>query len=131
MLYKPPKSKTKPNLPIDWDLVDRNLMAGVGAPTIAAKLHISDQTLYRRCKTDRKMDFVELRTQKLAEGSDALISKGFTMALSGDRTMLIFYLKNRAGFADRTIVDATVTPATEEAFVEAMNRIAEAKNKRN
>ena len=116
--------------PIDWEQIKRLTTAGAGAPAIAEIMKISSETIYRRCKSDLKMDFVDFRAKNKEIGNDALLTKGYSLAINGDKTMLIFYLKNRCGFADHTIIDATVSEATEEAFLKAMNRIAEAKAKR-
>ena len=95
----------KNQIQINWDQVKNLMKAGMGAPSIAEKLGFSDQTLYRRCKTETGMEFVELRTKMMDIGSDLLIAKGYEMAVNGDKTMLIFYLKNRAGFADHVKID--------------------------
>jgi len=95
----------KTGMHIDWERVGRMLQAGAGGPSIARTLGISEDTLYRRCKKDLKIGFTEFRIQKKEEGNDALLTKGYSMAMNGDRTMLIFYLKNRCGFADRQVID--------------------------
>ncbi|HNX38815.1 MAG TPA: helix-turn-helix domain-containing protein [Candidatus Cloacimonadota bacterium] len=108
---------------IDWDRVGKMLMAGNGAPSIARALGISDQTLYRRCQKDLKIAFVDFRAQKLQEGNDALLTKGYTMAVKGDRTMLIFYLKNRCGFADRQVIDHSLPEDVTKAWNSLLSRL--------
>lgn len=90
---------------IDWERVKVLMQAGMGAPSIAYQMHISDETLYRRCRNDLGMEFVELKQKMMDIGTETLVAKGFEMARNGDRTMLIFYLKNRASFADHVKVD--------------------------
>ena len=103
-----------------------NLMsAGMGAPAIAKQLKISDQTLYDRCEAETGMTFVALKHKQMEIGSDLLIGKGYEMALNGDRTMLIFYLKNRAGFADHVKVDGDMP----ESMIANYKKAIEASNK--
>lgn len=77
------------------------LEAGGAATGIAATLGITEDTLYNRCKTDLKQDFSAYRQEKLAKGDELLKSKQFQVAMSGDKTMLIWLGKQRLGQADK------------------------------
>lgn len=103
------------------------MQSGMGAPSIAYQLKISDSTLYRRCLAETGEEFVELRTKMTAIGTDALIAKGYEMARNGDKTMLIFYLKNRASFADSVRVEGDMPESMVAEYkkaVEATTRAA-------
>jgi len=89
-------------------MVDQLLMAGSTSTYICRKLGISVATLTRACQREHKVDFDRYRQEKRAEGDNALERRGYQMAMQGDRTMLIFYLKNRCGYADRTINDTNI-----------------------
>ena len=49
-------SKTK--VKIDWKQVENLLMAGCSGVEIAASLGIHENTLYKRCKNDLKVEFI-------------------------------------------------------------------------
>ena len=108
---KAKKKKTRgagrPEVTIDWNFVDDCLRKDVNAITIAEQIGVSVDTFYVRCKKDKNQDFSAYRQQKLAEGADKLKETAYDMATGGDKTMLIFLLKNRAGYADRSVVDQT------------------------
>lgn len=112
---------SRPKAIIDWELVDKMTMAGNGGTTISRALGIDEETLYRACKREHKMGFSEYRQQKIAIGSDRLLSKGYQMAVTGDRTMLIFYLKNRCGFTDRVTTESNINISKEAE--EQVNRL--------
>lgn len=117
--------KTNEPIKIDWEKVKNLMSAGMGAPSIAKQLKLSDQTLYRRCKDDLGIEFVELKAKMMEIGSELLVAKGYEMAINGDRTMLIFYLKNRSGFADHVKVDGDMP----ESMVASYKKAIEASNK--
>ena len=112
-------------IPIDWEKVKTFMQAGMGAPSIASQLHISDQTLYDRCLGDTGLEFLELKRKMMEIGTEALVAKGYEMARNGDRTLLIFYLKNRAGFADHVKVDGDLP----EGMIAEYKRAIAASNK--
>jgi hypothetical protein len=73
-------------------------MISVGTPheAIARALDISQPTLYRHFARELKDGKLEIH---------AAIAKGITaMALSGDKTMMIFYAKSQMGWRDRASI---------------------------
>lgn len=98
---KPKRSQGRPKAEIDWNQVGKLLEAGGSAVGIAAMIGITEDTLYNRCKSDLNQDFSAFRQQKLAKGDELLRSKQFQVAMSGDKTMLIWLGKNRLGQTDK------------------------------
>jgi hypothetical protein len=62
-------------------------------------LGISPDTLYRACQEIHKIGFAEYSAQKKAEGKELLKAKQFSVAMEGDKTMLVWlgkqYLQQR------------------------------------
>jgi hypothetical protein len=73
----------------------------------------AEDTLYRACVRDHKMTFSEYRQQKLASGADKLKECAYDKAMEGDKALLIFMLKNRAGYADRTVTESNINISKE------------------
>lgn len=73
-------------------------------PTLAdtaAFFECSQRTIERYIKDNFDLTFVEFREQKMVHTRHGLIRKALEMAMSGDRTMLIFSLKNLCGWTDK------------------------------
>lgn len=73
-------------------------------PTLAdtaAFFECSERTIERYIKDNFQLTFVEFREQKMVHTRHGLIRKALEMAMNGDRTMLIFSLKNLCGWADK------------------------------
>jgi hypothetical protein len=75
---------------IDWDEVDKMLEAGCTGTEIAAALGMHPETLYGRCEQDNNIGFSDYLAQKRASGARLLKMKQFEIAMSGDKTMLIW-----------------------------------------
>jgi len=100
------RSQGRPKAIIDWDKVGKMCEAGGFARGIAATLGITEDTLGNRCKSDLKLDFSEFRQQKLARGDELLKSKQFQVAMTGDKTMLIWLGKQRLGQSEKNELKA-------------------------
>lgn len=87
----------RPKAKIDWGLVDRLLIAGANGVSIAARLGIDQETLYKACVRDNKMGFSDYSQQKRQIGDDMILSKQFDVAMEGNTSMLIFLGKARLG----------------------------------
>lgn len=85
---------------IDWDKVDKLLMAGCPGTEIAAHFGIHEDTLYRRCEQDRGMGFTVYSQQKKSTGNNMLREKQFDLAMDGSERMLIWLGKNKLGQSD-------------------------------
>lgn len=86
---------------IDWKTLDALLQFKVTLKFCAEYLGVSIDSIQRRCKEEKLMTFEEYHQSKLARTATKLQQKAIEMALGGDRTMLIFCLKNLAGWADK------------------------------
>lgn len=95
------KSTGRPKVTIDWNQVGKMLEAGATAEGIAATIGCDRDTLYNRCKTDLKTDYSAFSQQKKAKGDELLKTKQFQIAMSGDKTMLIWLGKQRLGQSDK------------------------------
>jgi hypothetical protein len=88
-------------LPIDWEKVKRMLMAGASGVEAAAAIGVHENTIYSRCRSDLGVEFVALRQEMHAKGNELLRRKQYDIAMSGDKTMLIWLGKNRLDQKDR------------------------------
>lgn len=99
-------SKTK--VKIDWKQVEYLSMAGCSGVQIAASLGIHENTLYKRCKNDLKVEFVAFSQQKKAKGDGLLKVKQFETAIKDKNVpMQIFLGKNRLNQTDKSQTDIT------------------------
>ena len=84
---------------IDWNRVDRMLEAGCTGVEIAAALAIDDNTLFRACKRDNKIDFGNYSRQKRESGK----------TMDGNVTMQIWLGKQRLGQSEKTHAEHNVS----------------------
>ena len=99
MQTKPKRGR--PKVEIDWDRVGKMLEAGATAEGVAATIGCDRDTLYVRCKGDLKQDFSAFRQEKVSKGDELLRTKQFQVAMSGDKTMLIWLGKQRLGQTEK------------------------------
>ena len=88
-------------LDIDWDRVDELLIAGCSSYEIAGYLGCHPDTIRNNIKRQHGVDFREYKRLKRAKGDSMLREKQLQMAMSGDKTMLVFLGKNRLGQRDK------------------------------
>lgn len=86
---------------IDWEEVDKYLEAGAKGTEVAAALGIHKDTLYDKCKEDKKTDFSVYLRLKRECGNTKLRLKQQALAMEGDRGMLIWLGKNRLDQSDK------------------------------
>jgi len=89
-----PKNK---HIPIDWEEVDKYLVAGCNGMQISAVIGCYSDTLYRRCVDEKGVLFAEYAAEKRQKGNSMLHAKQFQQAMKGDRGMLIWLGKQRLG----------------------------------
>lgn len=107
--------KMRPPLPgkqefIDWNVVNSALQAGCSGAEIASKLNMSVATLARGCQNKFNMSWTEYASIKAGEGDLLLKMKMFQLAMSGDKTMLIFLAKTRLGMVEQQKIEITTIP---------------------
>ena len=73
----------------------------------AAALGIHPNSLYRRCKIDNKVSFGDYLATKKANGNRLLKMKQFEIAMTGDKTMLVWLGKQRLDQAEKVNNDHT------------------------
>jgi hypothetical protein len=103
-----PRAKKKIILPrgcptkvIDWDMVDKLLIAGCNGMQVAARIGVSHDTLYVRCVNERGKIFSAYRQEKISIGDGMLHATQFSLAMEKDRSMLIWLGKQRLNQKDK------------------------------
>lgn len=87
---------------LDWKVLDTLLQFKVTLKFVAHELGVSPNTIQRHIKEQKNgMTFEEYHDIKLKRTGVKLQQKAIEMAIKGDRTMLIFCLKNISGWADK------------------------------
>ena len=98
----------RPKAIIDWEMVIEHIKAQCSATGIASMLGISVDTLYNRCKADNNIDYSAFSDQKKSEGKELLRKKQFEVAMSGDKTMLVWLGKQYLEQKDKTESDISI-----------------------
>ena len=86
-----------PKVHIDWDKVDQLLLGGCTGTEIAPHFGICDDTLYIRCEKEKGVTWSAYLRQKRSKGDSNLRMKQYQVAMSGDRSLLIWLGKQRLG----------------------------------
>jgi|TARA_R110000782_G_scaffold37328_2_gene88398 hypothetical protein len=98
----------RPKVKIDDETCEKALKLsaqGLTMDQIAESLGMSRSSLFD--KQARFVDFSDAIKEGRAKGIATITNALFVKAQGGDNTSMIFYLKNRAGWADKTEVDST------------------------
>lgn len=85
----------RPQADIDWKKADELLIAGCSGVEIAGYFGILPNTLYSRCLQDNGITFSDYSQSKYSKGESFLRAKQYQVAMSGDKTMLVWLGKNR------------------------------------
>jgi len=95
---------------IDWELVDELLQADCEGSEIAAYIGIHANTLYERCKKEKKCNFSEYLQEKKAKGNSMLKVKQFESAVNDKNiSMQIWLGKQRLGQSDHNDLNVNVS----------------------
>ena len=90
-----------PKIELDWKELNALLQFKVNLPFVCEYLGVSRETVMRRIKEKYGMTFGEYHELRISRTATKLQQKAIEMALGGDRTMLIFSLKNLAKWSDK------------------------------
>ena len=94
---------------IDWERVEKMAMAGANGVQIASALGIHYDTLADRHKAEQKTDFSDYLTTKREKGNELLLRKQYDVAMTGDKTMLVWLGKQRLGQSEKSQHDHSGT----------------------
>jgi hypothetical protein len=100
----------RPEIPLDWGLIDRMLAAHCTGTEIAETLGVHHETIYNQCERHHGMSFTDYSVRKRKKGKVALKMTMFQLAMGQeesqngvpDKSMLIWLSKNLLGFSDRS-----------------------------
>jgi hypothetical protein len=109
---------------INWKRVDRLLQSHCTGTGIASLLGIHPNTLYRVCEETFKISFSEYSQLKKGEGKELLRAKQFDVALSGEKSLLIWLGKQYLEQADKLETVVTNFEVPEDKVIEAAMRAA-------
>jgi hypothetical protein len=98
-------ARTKVN--IDWERIEKMAMAGANGQQIAAAIGVHYDTLVNRYKETHSSDFSQYLQAKREKGNELLLRKQYEIAMTGDRTMLVWLGKQRLGQREKQDTDIT------------------------
>lgn len=123
-----PKPNGRPQKNIDWDRVNKLLMAGCMGTEIAPQFDLHPESFYRRVEEKFNIGFTEYMTQKRCQGDSILREAQFDKAIGGDNTMLVWLGKNRLNQKE-TPNEISVDDKTVKSFGALMSQIADLQKK--
>ncbi len=89
---------SRPEKPINWEVVENLLVAGCLGTEIAAQFDMHPNTFYDRVEKQYNLSFTDYSSEKKCKGNSLIRAKQFEKAVKkGDNTMLIWLGKNRLG----------------------------------
>lgn len=80
----------RPKIEIDWEAFDKLCHIHCTLQELASYFDCSEDTIERAVKRQKKMNFAEYYAQKAGKGKISLRRRQFQLAMSGDKTMLIW-----------------------------------------
>lgn len=98
------KTMGRNKITIDWEEVDKFLMAGCSGQQVADTLGICNDTLFNRCNEVHKMTFSDYSAKKRRKGNSYLHAKQYQVAMGGNVSMLIWLGKQRLQQTDQPLV---------------------------
>jgi hypothetical protein len=94
---------------IDFKVLDALMQFKVTKAFVADYMGVSEDTIDRRIKENFQMTFSEYGKLKQQRTALKLQQKCIEQALGGDRTLMIFALKNMANWSDKLEQTSNVT----------------------
>jgi len=108
---------SRPHKPIDWDKVDKLLLAGCSGTEIAPHFDIHVENFYLRVQEQYGMGFTGYSALKRQQGDSLLKAKQFEKAMKGDNTLLIWLGKTRLKQREH---DSGETPQNDKSITELL-----------
>jgi len=96
-----PRPRQAPKKIIDWEIVDKYLIAGCSGTEVASTIGVCPDTLYDRCQQENGVIFSEYSQRKKEHGCTLLRSKQLQVAMQGNTTMLVWLGKQRLDQKDQ------------------------------
>ena len=103
---KNPDIAIKHRKDFDYDALKGYLSFRATTSMCSALLGVSERTVERKVREKYDLTVAEYREKCLAPVKLKLVNKAISMAMGGDRVLLIFCLKNLCGWADVNDKDA-------------------------
>lgn len=97
----PEKNYNAAKCPFSWEKLDGLLAYKSSLVVCADILETTDTTIKNHIQRRYGLTFSEYAELKLSRTKFKLVQKAIEMAMSGNATMLIFSLKNLAGWSDK------------------------------
>lgn len=119
----------RPEKEIDWELVDRKLIAGCIGTEIAPIFDLTPGRFYERVEEKFNTTFTEYRQQKRSIGDSNIREVQYNKAIEGDNSMLIWLGKNRLNQSDSP-QEISVNPQTIAKFNSLMNQLSSIQSSR-
>lgn len=113
-MAEPKRKGGRPRVEIDREQFETMCAQQCTEKEIAAHFRCSVDTVQAWCKRTYKCGFSEIFKQKREAGIGSLRSRAYEMAMAGDKTMMIFLLKNYAGMRDTPATDSGKDQKIEE-----------------
>lgn len=106
-MTKEKKAPHRPPIDFNWPVFDALVQFKVTKIFCAEYLGISINTIDRHLRKKFDCTFTEYNQKKMQRTGYKLQQKAIEMALDGNTTMMIFALKNLAGWSDKIETEAT------------------------
>lgn len=90
----------RPEKPFDWQTLNKYLQFKPSLSDTADLMDCSEDTLQNKIKEKYNVTFSVYRDKKMSKVRLTLTQKAIQMANAGDRTLLIFCLKNYCNWTD-------------------------------
>ena len=122
---------SRPQIEIDWQLVDDFLMSGSPGTEVASFFSMHPNTFYDRVVDKYKMSFTEYLQQKRSSGEAMLrkqqMHKALGLTKEGDNTLLIWLGKQRLNQSE-TPQEISIAKETVDQFSAIMKQIDDAQS---
>lgn len=99
----------RPPIEVDWHKIDMYCSYKMSLEDVAFLCGCTMETIEQKIKKQWECTFLEYRAKKVVALKVKLIQKALEMAEAGDRTMLIFSLKNLCKWCDNPNLGYTPT----------------------